>query len=146
MRCLRHIASAASLALLASCADAMAPTGSQIEQFRASWASHQLTRYAYDLEITGFNISWAGQLVHLVVLNDTVRSATYVATGDSVPVPPATFSTIDGLFAQAIAARSAGTLAGIQFDSTFSYPREIDLTGPPDASGSVTASNLALLP
>ena len=146
MRCLRPFASVGGLVLLASCASSTAPTWSQIEQFRAAWSSHHLTRYAYDLEITGYSIIWAGRPIHLVVLGDTVRSANYVATGDSVPVAPTTFQTIDGLFAQAIAARRAGTLVDIRFDLALSYPTEIVVSGLPDASGAVTASNLQPLP
>lgn len=84
--------------------------------------------------------------MRLVVLSDTVRSAQFVATYDSVPVEPATLPTIDALFAVAIAARENGRLTAVDFDSTYGYPSRIVIAGPPDASGTVIASNLELLP
>jgi hypothetical protein len=95
---------------------------------------------------TGFLSTLDGQAMRLVVLADTVRSAQFVATNDSVPVVAATLPTIDSLFALAIAARVAGTLVAAQFDSAFGFPARLQLSGPPDASGVVVASDIELLP
>lgn len=125
------------------------PTGPSVEtvvQHQAAWATHNLSRYAYQYEITGFFNTLEGKAIRLVVLGDTVRSATFVATGDSVPVAPSLLPTIDKLFEQAIAAATDNTLTGVTFDPTFSYPLQMDLAGPPDAGGSVFASHLELLP
>jgi hypothetical protein len=123
-----------------------APSVADLQRAQADWASHNLTRYAYRYETTGFLIVWSGQAMRLVVLSDTVRSAQYVATNDSVPVVPASLPTVDALFALAIAAREDGKLVSVQFDATFGYPTRLVLAGPPDASGTILASNIELLP
>jgi hypothetical protein len=43
-------------------------------------------------------------------------------------------------------AADAGMLRGVRFDPVLGYPTEIDLDGPPDASGSVFATGLRALP
>ena len=115
----------------------------QVEQ--SMWAAHHLTRYAYVYETTGFFINTSGHPIRLVILNGAVSSAQDMTTDSLLPAP-GTFPTLDGLFAQAEAALSAGTLTAITFDSTFGYPSRMDLAGPPDASGSILASSLELLP
>jgi hypothetical protein len=146
----RHTGSAVwaalALLLLAACNDpAIAPSQQDVSRERALWSAHHLSRYAYVYELTGFLVNYAGHPIRLVVLADTVRSATDMTTGDSVP-GAATFPTLDGLFDQALAALSAGTLKAITYDSVFAFPSRMDLSGPPDASGSVLASSLELLP
>jgi hypothetical protein len=132
--------------LIAACDDqAIAPTLQDVLRERSLWSAHNLSRYAYRYELTGFMVSYAGHPLRLVVLADTVRSATDMTTGDSVP-GAAAFPTLDGLYNQAITALSSGTLKAIAFDSTFNYPSRMDFLGPPDASGSVLASSLELLP
>ena len=81
-----------------------------------------------------------------MVLGDTVRSATFVATGDSVPFAAASLPTIDQLFTMGIHAAVDNSLTGVTFDPTFDFPLQMDLAGPPDAAGSVLASHLELLP
>lgn len=95
---------------------------------------------------TGFFNTLDGRAIRLVVLGDTVRSAQFVATNDSVPVVPATLSTIDALFTLAMSASRAGTLISVQFDPTLGYPTRLELSGPPDASGVILASDIELLP
>lgn len=135
-----------ALVLLSACERApTAPSLRDVLQERAQWSAHHLTRYAYVYEVTEFFVNIAGHPIRLVVLGDTVRSATDMTTGDSVP-GSATFPTLDGLYDQAIAALSSGTLKAIMYDSTFNFPSRMDLAGPPDASGSILASSLELLP
>lgn len=146
---MRHgLPSSATLLILAltACGGPTAPSAVELEQDRATWANHNLTRYAYDYEETGFFNNLAGQVVHLVVLGDTINSATVVATGAAVPLPDSRLTTIDGLFARAMAARDAGILTDLELDPVFNYPRRIELSGPPDASGAITAFNLQPLP
>lgn len=50
------------------------------------------------------------------------------------------------LYDPALAALAGGTLTSITFDTVFNYPTRMDLAGPPDASGSILASHLELLP
>ena len=135
------------LGCVAACAGGpTAPYLADIQQAEAAWSAHHLTRYAYRYEVTGFLNAFAGQPIRLVVLGDTVRSAQFVGTGDSVPADPATFPTIDALFSLAIAARQGGTLSAVTFDSTLSYPARLELSGPPDASGAIEASSVEFLP
>jgi len=95
--------------------------------------------------VTGFNISIVGRPIRLVIISGTVSSAQDVATDSLLPVS-AMFPTLDGLFDQAEAALAAGTLTAITYDSTLDFPSRLDLAGPPDASGSIFASSLELLP
>lgn len=143
-----HIARCVPLALVVACSLSGAPTAPSLQdvlQERTLWSAHHLTKYAFVYEVTGFFINISGHPIRLVVLADTVRSATDMTTGDSVP-GSATFPTLDGLFDRAIAALSSGALTAITYDSTFSFPNRMDFAGPPDASGSILASGLELLP
>jgi hypothetical protein len=123
-----------------------APSLTDLQRAHAAWTAHHLTRYAYRYMTTGFFNTLDGQAIRLVVLADTVRSAQFVATNDSVPVAPATLPTIDALFTLAITAREGGTLVAAQFDSILEYPTRLELSGPPDASGVIVASSIELLP
>ncbi|MEP6573190.1 MAG: DUF6174 domain-containing protein [Gemmatimonadota bacterium] len=122
------------------------PSVPTIQHFQALWAAHHFTKYTYDSETTGFFNNLSGQAFRIVVLGDTVRSAQSIATGDSVPLAVTKFTTIDGLFAAAITALNAGTLTNGAFDPSLSFPTRLDISGPPDASGSIFASNLQVLP
>jgi hypothetical protein len=113
---------------------------------RARWAAHGLTSYEYDYEVTGFFINYAGRSIHLVVRAGVVQSATDVATGLAEPGATSQWPTIDALFDEAAQAAAGGSLGSVRFDPTLDYPTQIDLKGPPDASGSVFASGLRALP
>jgi hypothetical protein len=71
-----------------------------------------------------------------------VQSAVFVADSEPILAPASSFPTIDQLFERAEAASAGGTLTGITFNPHFHFPTEMDISGPPDASGSVLASNL----
>ena len=120
-----------------------APSLIDIERAEAQWTAHNLTRYAYQYETTCCT-ALSGQAIRLVVIADTVRSAQFVATNDSLPVD--FLPTIDALFTLAIALRGEGRLAAAQFDPTFGFPTRLEISGPPDASGAILASNIELLP
>jgi Family of unknown function (DUF6174) len=132
--------------LLPACGGPTAPSVVEIEQAQARWATHRLTRYVYDFETSGFFNTLDGKTIHLVIIADTVRSAVFAATGDPVPVPAATLATVDTLFARALAARDAGALMSAEFDPQLGYPTRLQISGPPDASGAILASNLQLAP
>lgn len=131
---------------LGACRGATGPSFDDLIQAQSRWASHHLTRYAYRYTSFGFFNTIEGQPLRLVVLGDTVRSAQFVATNDSVPVPPGTLPTIDGLFAIAMSAWHDGRLTGAEFDPDLGFPTRIDIAGPPDAAGSLTASGIEFLP
>jgi uncharacterized protein DUF6174 len=143
----RRIAAALALALLAGCLHTLTgPSAQDVEAARAAWLSHNVTRYTYVYEASGFLSALSGHQIRLVVLNDTVRSAVDLTTGDSTVANVASFPTIEGLFDGALAAIAVRSLASIAYDATYSYPTRIDLTGPPDAAGTILASNLQLVP
>ena len=135
-----------SVLLLPACGGPTAPSVMEIEQAQARWATHRLTRYVYDFETTGFFTTLEGKTIHLVVIADTVRSAVFVETNDPVPVPPTSLATVDTLFARAIAAQEAGALTSAEFDPQLGYPTRLQISGPPDASGAILASNLQPVP
>ena len=122
-----------------------APTLVSILLAKSQFDAHNLTRYAYVYESLYFFSARAGHQYRLVVLNDSVVSAQDVAT-DSILPSAAGFPTLDQLFDGAKAALAAGTLTRITFDPTFGFPTRMDIAGPPDASGSILASGLELLP
>lgn len=130
----------------AGCSGSTDPQGDQVTRQRALWAAHSLTKYSYDYEQTGFFNNLAGHVIRLVVLGDTVRSAVFVATGESVPGPAMRFPIVDSLFAEASRAAENHSLTAIEFDPQLGYPVRMDLAGPPDASGSIFASHLQPLP
>ena len=126
-----------------------APTGPslvQLEQAQAQWESHHLDRYAYQYRTSGFFNAFDGQAMRLVVIGDTVRSAQFVATNDSVPIEAAQLPTIDELFATAFSASQEGRLSAARFDPAFGFPTELTIAGPPDASGVIAASSIELEP
>lgn len=143
---IRPLAPLAAFVIMAGCHNPTDNSSVDLAAHRAQWTARGLTRYAYEYKLTGFNIAWVNRQIHIVVLNGAVASATDVATGQPAPGDPASWPTIDTLFDQASQASANRALRGIQFDPTFDYPTEIDLAGAPDASGSIFASGLSLLP
>lgn len=140
-------AAGALVLTLAACGSSLTgPPITDINQAKASWDSHNLTRYAYQYRTSGFFNSFDGRTIRLVVLNDTVRSAQFVDTNDTIPMASTLFPSIDGLFAQAIAAHDANTLLDARFDSALGFPSLLKFGGLPDVSGTITASSVELLP
>jgi hypothetical protein len=135
-----------TLALLAfvftACNDSTAPSLNEVLANRARWSNQHLTDYTYHYQVTGFFISWAGQEIGLEVHNGIVTSATFLSTGQPVPGSPTDLPTIDALFDRAALAARDHKLTGITFDPVLHYPVRMDLSGPPDASGSVFAAAL----
>jgi hypothetical protein len=130
-----------------ACGEPTAPSLDEVIAHHASWSTHGLTKYSYVYGETGYFICCTeGQQIRLVVINDVVTSAVFVATGQPVPGSPSGFPTIDALFERAVRAAEATALSAIAYDPVFDYPTRMDLAGPPDASGSVFASDLQLLP
>ena len=117
-----------------------------LTQLRAQWHTHNLTDYQYDYRLTGFFISYAGHPIRITVRHGAVQSAIYVETGKPLPEPLNAWPTVDALFDEVARAAQAGDLIGVRYDPRLGFPTEIDLAGPPDASGSVFASNLQPLP
>jgi hypothetical protein len=97
--------------------------------------------------MTGFFNAFAGRAILVEVRNDTVQSATVVATGQLLARPYTFFPpTLDGLFDQAAQALQEQKLSAVRFDPQVGYITRMDIAGPPDASGSVFASALQPLP
>jgi len=135
-----------ALLLSARCSDPTSVQSSELAARRARWTGHGLTSYEYDYRLTGFFIQFAGDRIHLVVRDGAVQSATDLTTGQALAVTPQQWPTIDDLFDDAQRAADSGSLTQVLFDATLDYPSEIDIAGPPDASGSVFAAGLAALP
>src|SRR2546430_12518236 len=88
------------------------PTAVRLGDIRAQrtmWNSQRPTDYTYDYELDGFFISYAGQPLRLEVRADTVRTATFIASGRPL-AGVSGLPTIDALFDQAQAAAQAGSL------------------------------------
>lgn len=141
-----RLLAAAVVLSTAACSNPTEISSTSISAHRARWSAHRLTKYAYDYKVTGFFINYAGHDIHLVILNGVVQSATDLVTGQAAPGDPASWPTIDKLFDEAMQASANGSLRDVKFDPTFDFPTELDLAGPPDASGSILASRLLLLP
>ena len=130
---------------VAGCGDLIGPSREGIEAHRAIWISKGLTSYSYEYELTGFFNNLAGHKIRLEVRADTVRSAVFVETGDTVPASLAGLPTINGLFDWAVADYNAGHLTAISYDAELGYPKRMDISGPPDAAGSVFAAQVVPL-
>lgn len=137
---------ALALLLLTGCHDPTSVQSSELAARRALWEAHGLTSYEYDYMLTGFFIQFAGHRIHLVVRDGAVQSATDLTTGQTLAVTPQRWPTIDDLFDDAQRAADAGALTNVLFDGQLDYPSEIDVSGPPDAGGSVFAAGLVALP
>ena len=133
----------AALTLLASvsCGSPTGDDGTQVALHRAQWEAHGITSYQVDYLVTGFFIAWEGRHIRIVVRGDTVNAATFVDTGEPAD-SLTTWPTIDELFDRAERAAADGVLRDVRFDPRFDYPSEIDLAGPPDASGSLVVTQL----
>ncbi|HET7190089.1 MAG TPA: DUF6174 domain-containing protein [Gemmatimonadaceae bacterium] len=143
---LRGSLAALALLALAGCHDPTSVQSSELAARRARWVAHGLTSYEYDYMLTGFFIQFAGHRIHLVVRDGAVQTATDLTTGQVLAVSPQRWPTIDDLFDDAQRAADSGSLSRVLFDGTLDYPAEIDIAGPPDASGAVFATGLAALP
>jgi Family of unknown function (DUF6174) len=133
---------AAVIASGTACSNATGTSVNDVATRRAEWQARGIASYTYEFRITGFFIACAAGPVRVHVHGGVVDSATLIATGQPPNAPMSCWPTIDQLFGYAIAAGQNGALADVQFDATIDYPTEIDVSGPPDASGSYFASSL----
>ena len=137
----------AAVSLVASCGESTSPfSEAEISAHRTHWTQRAPAAYEYDYRVTGFFISFVGHDIHLVVSDGVVRSATDVATGAPMAGQLTQWPTIAALFDEVAQAADAGMLRSVRFDPVLEYPTEFDLDGPPDASGSVFATGLRVLP
>lgn len=134
-----------SLLILLGCSDGPVTSLSDVQAQRARWRNHFIRDYQYLYEQTGFNTSISNRTIRVIVLGDTVRGANDTLTGDSIPVAWGVVPTVDGLFDAAVSGLGNGSLTLIRYDLALNYPVRLDLAGPPDAAGSILASNLQLL-
>ncbi len=137
----------AALIVAAGCSSSTEPSSRTVDLRRETWTQQRLTDYTYDYQLgSTFFINFSGRWIHIVVRGNAVVSATDVATGQAMPGPLSTWPTVDQLFDEARQAAQDGALAGIHNDPQYGDPTEIDLAGPPDASGSIYAKNLVPTP
>ncbi|HET7549738.1 MAG TPA: DUF6174 domain-containing protein [Gemmatimonadaceae bacterium] len=124
------------------CSASTGPDRLDVSVQRAEWNAQGITNYEYDYLVTGFFIAFAGKPIRLTVRNGEVQSAVFIADSEPTLEPASSFPTIDQLFDRAEDAGAEGLLTDIAFDPQLHFPTEMDIAGPPDASGSVFASNL----
>ena len=143
----RAVLPLAALVVAAGCSSSTEPSPRAIDIRRETWTAAKLTSYSYDYKVgNGFFISFAGRWIHVVVRDNAVVSATDAATGAAMQGSLATWPTIDRLFDEARQAAQDGALSAIRYDPQYGYPTEIDISGPPDASGAIYAQNLVPAP
>jgi Family of unknown function (DUF6174) len=145
--CLRRGAPLVALVLaaVAGCEGApTAPSRSEVSHQRDLWLAQGIANYRYVFRTEGFFNARDGRAFEITVREGSVTAAVEVATGDSMP--PDAFGPVIGLFDEAQSAIADGRLASITFDPTYHYPTVLNLSGPPDASGQVTASALHPVP
>ena len=130
----------------ASCHEPPSAPFADVASHRAQWLARRPAAYQYEYATTGFFTAYGGRRFRLIVRTGAVQSATDVATGQVVTDTVVRWPTIDQLFDQAAQAAAAGTLRGARYDAAYGYPTELDLAGPPDASGALMAIGLAPLP
>jgi hypothetical protein len=133
---------AAVFCLVAGCSATTGVSQHELAVRRARWEARGIADYQYDYLVTGFFINYGGRPIRIEVRHGVVQAATFVATGEPVPGQVSEWPTIDQLFDHAAQAARDGRLRGVRFDPRFDFPAEIDLAGPPDASGSLYATNL----
>jgi hypothetical protein len=129
-------------AVCLGCSASTGPDHFDLAVQRSEWEAQHITSYQYDYLVTGYFIDYAEKPIRLTIRDDRVQAAVFVADSQSTLVPASSFPTIDQLFDRAEAASAAGTLTHITFDSRLHYPTEMGISGPPDGSGFVLASNL----
>ena len=150
-RFVRHVRiaalSLAALTLAAGCSASTEPTTRNVDLRRATWTQTRPADYSYDYQVGGgFFIEFAGRWIHVVVRGNAVVAATDVATGVAMPEPLTTWPTIEQLFDEAQQAAQNGSLTRITYDPQYGYPTEMDIAGPPDASGAIYAKSLTPAP
>lgn len=133
----------AALLTAAACSNILTSNRSaDVETMYARWQARHVASYDYEFDQGGF-FNECPRPVHAYVHADVVDSATVLATGQPVPGGLlACVPTIDGLFRSALGAAHNGALTRIRYDATLSFPADIDIAGPPDASGWLQASKL----
>ena len=136
------LAVAAIAALSMACSGSTGPDRFAVPAHRAEWEAQHIASYQYDYLVTGYFISYEGKPIRIVVRDGEVQSAAFIADTEPLAEPAEFWPTIAELFDRAERASAAGALSGIRYDSLFHFPAEIDISGPPDASGSLFVTNL----
>ena len=141
LRGARWFALCVAMLLAVACKDSTSPNGAELTSRRAQWDSQHIANYQYDYLLTGFFINYEGRSIRIVVHDGVVQSAVFIDDGQPTSGRPGDWPTIDQLFDRADSARTGGALSGIRYDSRYGFPTQIDISGPPDAGGSLFATN-----
>lgn len=128
--------------LVSACGNATGALGADVARHKSEWQARAIASYDYEFRQTGFFINCTGEFVTVHVRSGVVQSATLVGSDQPATAPLSCWPTIDKLFDSAIAADQGGKLAQVKFDAVLGYPTRIDVSGPPDASGSYFATAL----
>jgi len=108
---------------------------------QAQWRQQGIHDYSFDYAIAGVWV--APPPVRILVIADTVRSATVIATGAQVSI--ARMPTVDSVFATVRSSiHSEMGQPAIEYDSRLGYPTSINTVSslPPDAGFVISVSNL----
>ena len=108
---------------------------------QAKWRQQGIHDYSFDYTIAGVWV--APPPVRIVVIADTVRSVTVIATGAQVPI--ARMPTVDSLFAAVRSSiHSEMGQPAVEYDSKLGYPTSINtnFSSPPDAGFVMSVRNL----
>lgn len=138
---LRCGATAVLIWLGSSCQEVTGPSVNDVLAHRAKWAARGITSYSFDYSLRAmiYSAGCPTAAWRLEVQQNTVTSATCLASGQAVTAPNVT---IDTLFDQALRAIGTNGINAISYDALRGFPTSIDFAGPPDASYSETATNL----
>ena len=139
---MRQLCRTALLALLAASCNSMGPAFNPAQELvvhRSQWRKANIHDYTFDYTVLGQAI---GPSVRIIVLADTVRSASRLDTGAACPV--AGLPTIEGLFSEIqdlLGSRNYQTT--VQYNSTWGFPILINASSPlPDAAFTVRIANV----
>lgn len=143
---MRQICRAVILMLLVVSCESTGPLFSpevRLAVQQAQWRQQGIHDYSFDYAFSGVWV--APPPVRIVVIADTVRSATVIATGAQVPI--AGMPTIDSVFATVRwSIHSEMGQPAIEYDSKLGYPTSINTVSslPPDAGFVISVRNLRL--
>ena len=132
-----------SCLVLAACTEPTASSQEAVLERRAEWVARELVDYSVTFRQDGFFNAVGGRSWRLGVTGGVVRTAVEVGTGVAFPDPTANgFLSVTQLFDWAVQLAANDRLEAITYDRTLGYPTLIQISGPPDASGTITLSNL----
>ena len=128
----------------ASCAEQVNPPTFTLLTSQAAWLAREPVDYTYEYELSGVFNALSGTRFMVRVHQGEVIEVIATATGERYGYP-GYLPTIDDLFQAAASADSSGSLTTLTFDPAWHFPTLIAWSGPPDASGRITAGSFRVV-